>query len=852
MDRHRIKLGVLFIMGIMLASSISIAEGSSVRAFWGPTPIIEGEAISQGDLTVINEYLAVTFGVGTLPPWGVTRGHIIDLAPVVDGAPMADIIAQFSFPVNGWGNWATYDEFKVVENSSDRVVIEATGYWKDIRVEITYTFEAGKNYVYIVTKLTNTGTIAYEDLVSGYAISLKKGWTFTPGFGTGRQYAPTPKEDVGALEDWVAGYYEDFAVAILAPYYTHLSTSTGWVDPFTIHTLKPGESRVFEGYLIVEPRGDVCKLREDIMEIKGEKGGVIKGKVTAGGDPVPNPIVMVFKDEKPYCWSIGDGEGGYRITLPPGDYTLQATAKGYGLSSTVPVSINVGSEETVNIDDVTKPGTVKVKVVDSVTGEPLDALIKIRGGEKPIVKYLEVSVVYTEPDNVGYAEFQLPPGTYTIEVDRGAGFTAKPVVYEGVNVPEDGVITLEASIERIDPSRYGWYSADLHHHSDYLDGRTPPEYVVVAQSAAELDFVFISDHDYTGNYGELARLAATRGMPFIPSVEISPSWSHFNPYPLPLNVDYKPIRGKACDMIAEMRQLGAIVVRVNHPYTGYFSTWEKGEIPGGYCEDWDVAEINGWWGRSDEATLMKMWDLWNEGVMKYITAGSDVHDIWSSPYSGYPRVYAYIEGEPTPDKFAWSEKNGRTYITYGPLILSMNPLPGSIIVSDGEVELNLQLYSVDGLSKLEVISEGEKVKEILFQGEQTETLKLTLDLKDKLEDKRSWVQLIIQDKDEDRAITNPIWIVEVSMASLQSKELIPKPEVVTETVTKTATLQTTVTTTHTQTEKRTIEKPVTETTTETITTTETVVEKQMNIAALIIALIIGLFIGAITTRITRS
>jgi hypothetical protein len=509
----------------------------------------------------------------------------------------------------------------------------------------------------------------------------------------------------------------------------------------------------------------------------------------------------------------------------------------------------VGSVETIDFTDVTRPGVVEVSVVDSETGSPLDALIRISGGEAPIVKYLEVSVVYTDPDDIGKASFQLPPGTYTIQVMHGAGFVSEPVVFEDVVVEEDGLVSLEAEVEiLVDPGELGWYSADLHHHSDYLDGRTPPEYVVVAQSAAGLDFVFISDHDYTGNYGKIAEYAATRGMPFLPSVEVSPNWAHFNPYPLPLDVAYEPIRGKACEMIAKMREMGAIVVRVNHPMLGYFSTWEKGEIPGGYCVDWDAAEINGWWGRSDEATLMKMWELWNYGIKKYLTAGSDVHDIWSSPYSGYPRVYAYIEGEPTPEKFALAEKNGKSYITYGPLILGMNPMPGDTLVSTGTVDLSLELFSVDGLAKVEVVSGGELIYIESLNGVQTATLDLSFDLSEALSDKGfTWLQVIVYDRDEDRAISNPFWVVKQDTLVIP-EELVPERTVtMTETRTATVTERTTETKTETVVNTETVTETKETTRTETETVTETI--ETTNTAVMVAVLVLGLVIGLAASRL---
>ena len=45
----------------------------------------------------------------------------------------------------------------------------------------------------------------------------------------------------------------------------------------------------------------------------------------------------------------------------------------------------------------------------------------------------------------------------------------------------------------------GWYSADLHHHSDVLDGNTEAEYVMRSELAAGLDIAFLSDHDSVVN-----------------------------------------------------------------------------------------------------------------------------------------------------------------------------------------------------------------------------------------------------------------------------------------------------------------------------------------------------------------
>jgi len=126
-----------------------------------------------------------------------------------------------------------------------------------------------------------------------------------------------------------------------------------------------------------------------------------------------------------------------------------------------------------------------------------------------------------------------------------------------------------------------------------------------------------------------------------------------------------------------------------------------------------------------------MWQFWNHGARYYLTGGSDTHDVFYSPYTGYPRVYAYIPSDnPTPEDFAWAEKEGRTFVTYGPLVFT-DPLPGSTIAVDSPdltIEISLKLFAVDGLSKIEVTSLGQKIYEETFNDKPmntTLTLKFT-------------------------------------------------------------------------------------------------------------------------------
>jgi len=87
---------------ILLQASTSNLHGKAL-VLRGPSPIMDAEGTSPQDLTLINEYLAVTIAVGSSPPWGVPQGNLIDAAVVINDTPQRDFLAQFSSPVNGWG-----------------------------------------------------------------------------------------------------------------------------------------------------------------------------------------------------------------------------------------------------------------------------------------------------------------------------------------------------------------------------------------------------------------------------------------------------------------------------------------------------------------------------------------------------------------------------------------------------------------------------------------------------------------------------------------------------------------------------------------------------------------------------
>ncbi len=820
-----------------LLTTINSESTQGVRVIIGPTPIMEGEAKGPQDITLMNEYLAVAFGVSTTPPWGITPGHIIDIAPV--GEKTADVAAQFSFPLNDWGNWATITNLDIVEQSSSRAVLRAVGKWRDLLVEYTYVLESGKPYLEVTVNVTNAGSTTYSNLIMGPAITFERGWTFVPGYGTGR--LPTmPILGTSIADDWVAGYHEDFAIGLYAPGYTHISLHTYFVDPFYQVTLNPGESRVFKAYLVVLNKPDLCRLMKIIYEFKEGAFGVVSGRVlNSRGEKLGNAGVVVYRDGKPICWSITDSSGVYEMPLlAPGSYNLTAVAKSHGPSSSIEVTIELGEEKTVDFTDLPVAGKLIVNVFRNDTGQPTDARILISGGYTPPIQYMVVTTAYTDLFRIGRAEVELAPGTYNITIGYGADFISLP---ESVTVTIESEKTVEVNVTvniLFKPQEYGWYTVDLHHHSDYMDGKTPPNLLVVSQLASALDFIFVSDHDYIGNCPVIKTLAEQRGVPFICGVEISPDWAHFNVYPV-LYPEKLVYRGTLREIIEAARNAGALVVRANHPYIGgLFIAQELNNIPGGYYEAWDTAEINGPWGTDDNKTLMKMFMLWSSGIRKYLTAGSDVHDVLTQTYTGKPRLVVYLPNDPSIEALASAEKNGHSFISYGPFIFT-DPIPGSTIFAkslEDEITVKTTMFSVYGLDRLEIYGKnGVLLKTIPLNKTQSVNLEISIPVVNAtMGGETGFVVLIVYDGKGNRAIVNPIWI-----------DLMGVPREITHTTTMYQTTTTTTTYTETHTETKTLVNTVTSTTTTTTTSVERVEVEKYDIAVVagIIGLVVGLLVG---------
>ncbi len=728
-----------------------------MRVIHGPTPIPGGDARSAGDITVVNERLAFGLAVQSPAPYGVPRGALVDLAPVADGKILRDRVVFADFIPNNWSAWPnSYQRVTVDKDTPEEAVVRSERDWGAVKLVTVYELKSGADQVHVTVTMTNDGPAPLKDLRSGLTLWPNSGYLFAvPGLADVED-GPA----AGALSDRVSAYDEGWAVTLHAPYLDHVGY--GSKDMYQSHSLAPGERRSFEAWLQVGTSGDLAPVVAEEIARKHLAFSDLAGAVTAAdGKPVEAPVVVIEKAGKPYGWTIGQA-GRYRIALPAGDYGVYATAKGYSQAPVIPVHIAAGAAARQDFAALQPPGRIAFSVTRQDNGAPLDARISIEAGQKPVVQFLGRKTFFTELDRKGHVDVTLAPGDYGFKVAYAQDVLAAPVSVTAKVAPGQTQAVKAPIAVLFEPEAAGWYSADLHHHADQAEAVTPPADLARSQLAAGLDLLFVSDHDSTLNHRALQAIADRRRMAFIPSVEISTSWAHFNAYPVrlgePLAIDTS--QTTIDGVLAEARRLGASVVQINHPFIpyGYFASLDGGVAPGGWNPGFDLVEINGDNMKDDDKVLAKLAAFWNRGERYYLTAGTDTHDVWNQ-LSGKVRMFAHVDGPVTARSFAAGLKAGHAYATYGPLIAPDQMFGDDLKVRPGApFSLGFDLKAVDGLKQVTLVGASGVVAalDLTAAGRQTH---VAFPLSAQAS---TWYSITVEDQAGHRAYSDPIWVEAVA------------------------------------------------------------------------------------------
>ncbi len=737
---------------LLLALLPPPAVHAAVRVVPGPTPIVDGDAKSAGDITIVNEKLAFALGIGSPVPYGVPRGAIVDVAPVVNGRIGRDCVVFADFIPNNWSAWPnTFHRVDVLENGPARAVVRTVRDWGKVTITTLYTLASNSDSIAIHTTMSNGGD-TLPGLLSGLTLWPRGGHFF----GLPGMEGVTQGATVDALADRVVAYDESWTVALHAPYADRFAD--GALDLYRLHTLPAGGSRAFDAWLQVGARGDMQPVVAAEIERKHLASGVVRGAVAAtDGRPVETPVVIVERQGKPYAWVLGR-HGRYEARLPVGNYALYATARNHSQTAPTPVQIVAGAAAVRDFRDLQGPGNIHWSVTDG-RGRPLDARIGIVEGQKPWVGFLGRTTFFTELDRKGRAVVPMAPGPYTFKVSAGAGFLSEPkVVTLTVSSGRVGVADV-AVAPLFDPASAHWYSADLHHHADQAEAVTPPAELARSQLAAGLDVLFVSDHDSTVNHRRLQAIAESRGVTFVAGIEISPSWGHFNAYPVVPGRELRLDTATATidDVLGEGRRLGATVIQVNHPFIpyGYLTSVSAGVAPGGFNPAFDLLEINAEAPGDDAKVLDTLWNFWNGGHRYYLSAGTDTHDVWRDE-SGAIRVFVHIDEAVTAQSFARALKAGHAYVTSGPLIFPEVVFGDELRVRPGQpYSLEFDLKSVAGIKQAELTGSGAKISSRKFDAAPQQA-HIAFPL---VGGGPGWYSLMVEDIQGHKAYTNPIWIV---------------------------------------------------------------------------------------------
>jgi hypothetical protein len=750
------------------------ASDPDVTLTTGPTAIVNGSCVGANDITVSNGYLAIAVAVDSVPPWGVPTGSILDGTTIKDGVWGSDRLTLVDFLPNAWAAWPnTYQTVTVPTETADEVVVQVDRDYNKLQLVTTFTVDRGSKFVGLKTVATNPADSGetYTDLFSGYTFCTTGGFMFGP-YAVGDV---PPGDDYRGVSDpygkYVLGYDTTYAIGMHFPAATNHDGGTGWKDLYEKNTLAPGETRTFEGRPEFENGASISPFVKAVADERADPTGTVSGSVTPSSGSFPDsPIVVVEKNGETFTWVVADG-GTYSLDLPEGDYELYAVAKDFSPTAKVPVTVAAASSQTQDFAGLTPMSSVTVKVTKAGTKTPIDARIQVSGGVPPVVGFLGKSVFFTDLTKVGTATFNVAAGDVTLTVTSGDRFVSKAVGVP-IKVVEGQDQTVPVKVATVfSPRTYRWFGADLHHHSNILDGVTPPDYVVRSELAARLDFTYLSDHDSFANNKTVYDLSRSRGVPFISGDEISPIWAHFNVYPVSLSKPVTIDPSGTAKQIIDSAHAAGMLIAINHPHIayGYFTAADDGTIPGGYYPGFDLVELQGTRAGNgtspDERTLARTYTLWDgalsgENKKYYLTGGDDMHDVWSEDYkSGDVRTFVQIPAgqRVTQKHFLAGLKAGHSYVTMGPLVRPLNGLMFGKTVgvkkSVSRVTFSLSASAVYGLKKVDVVRDGELVRSLMI-GDDTTREKVTFSIRNKA---NAWYSFIVEDTNGDRAITNPIW-----------------------------------------------------------------------------------------------
>ena len=387
-------------------------------------------------------------------------------------------------------------------------------------------------------------------------------------------------------------------------------------------------------------------------------------------------------------------------------------------------------------------GQLELKAIDKATGQPIAARVHLKNAAGKAVKPA-AKVPYWRDHFVfdGTVTLELPPGTYTFEMECGPEYKLASGYF---TLDRDANDTKTVEMVRfIDMKKEGWWSGDLHIHRPPADiellmraedlhigpvmtwwnnqnqwkEKTLPEQALVKFDGDRFYHLMAGEDEREG--GALLYFNLPRPLPIAGSKREFPS----------------PLK-----FVEDARQQAGVHIDVEKPFWWDMPVW----VASGKIDSMGLANNhqqrdgmldNEAWGKPRDTALFPSphgngrwtqeiyYKLLNSGLRIPPSAGS-ASGVLPNPV-GYNRVYVHCEGELTWDKWFDGLRKGRVVVTNGPMLRPrvLGPgapeggaLPGHVFQADKgqavELQVTLNLSTRDKIDYLEVIQDGKTAHEV--------------------------------------------------------------------------------------------------------------------------------------------
>lgn len=469
------------------------------------------------------------------------------------------------------------------------------------------------------------------------------------------------------------------------------------------------------------------------------------------GSQYDNLYLLPADGGEPYQLTHGDWDHFDPRWSPDGEHIAYISNR-HGYSDLRVLSVVGGEERAIQIRRrvYRRPtGTLEVYLKDAATGAPTPARIYLLAADGktyvPVSSYQRIPARGASGDYF-HAEphfaVEVPAGEVKLEAVKGLEYWP---LDQSITVNPDTVTRMELDLRRmIHMDALGWYSGSDHTHMNYGGNlHNTPENMMFMARAEDLnligDKICNKDNrifDWQYFTGAPDALSTAEQILIFGEEYRPPFYGHINLINLkehllsPFTTGYEQTAIESLypsntDIFRIARAEGAI--------GGYVHPWTEDPPKAGYAVarafpvdlalgSFDYLEI-----LTQAAHFLNSAKVWhralNCGFKVTASAGEDsILSLNATPVLGHSRVYAYLGEKLTWEGWIDAIRNGRTFVTNGPLVrFSVDgQLPGSEIhlpESGGSINISGQIDSIVPVDRVELYANGDVVDRIALTGD---------------------------------------------------------------------------------------------------------------------------------------